>query len=53
MSSDIRNIKNIRWNMDIVKKVLELDPDVKMIHLYRYPRGIVSSIKTAEQLSLT
>ena len=51
-SSDIRSIKSIRWNMDIVRKVLELDPEVKMIHLYRDPRGIVSSIRNAEQFSL-
>ena len=38
-----RIIKTIRLSMDLVKELMEIIPDLKVIHLVRDPRGIINS----------
>ncbi|XP_064645119.1 uncharacterized protein LOC135498665 [Lineus longissimus] len=39
----IRAIKTIRMQMDFVGEFFDLDPDVKVVHLLRDPRGVANS----------
>ena len=43
--------KALRLTMDMVYKVLQKDPNVKVIYLVRDPRGIVLSRKTVKYIS--
>ena len=41
--SPVRVIKSVRLSLDIVRPLLQRDPALKLIHLFRDPRGIIYS----------